>query len=232
MVTMTEAQRVSKCKLCPAEITWHKDPVSGKNYPKNLDGSPHRCMNKTADPAKTAEQLRIEKEEYNKKAQAAGFNTGTCTSPETPPVTSPKTIEGQIITLDLPAHKVWLKDREGKEHYFIWGPALNDQMSKLKPYYFAKLTGEYEKDVDLWRLTDQGYFKRPDDWPFSKAGGKGFQARNDKAIILQTCLKVAADVFISRGFCEENDPPYSKQMEDITAEAIKAAEALCKAGGV
>lgn len=85
---MTDApQRTVKCKLCPAEITWHKDPVSGKNYPKNLDGTPHRCIKKDAPaPEKTPDQIAKDREEYNKKAQAAGFNTGnSCTSPKPTP---------------------------------------------------------------------------------------------------------------------------------------------------
>lgn len=218
-------QKVSICKFCMKDITWHKDAVNGKNYPKNLDGTPHLCQSQK--PQQTTQE----------KMQANGFQTGAqvkqegkadCTSPNTP---SRKTIEGQITTLDIPAHKVWLKDREGKEHYFIWGPALHDQMSKLKPYWFVKLTGEYEADVDLWRLEAQEYFKRPDDWPVQKKAWTG-QVRNDKIIVLQSCMKVAADVWIARGLCEGTDPAFEDAMAKITAEAIKAAGELCKAGGV
>lgn len=237
---MTEPQKVSTCKYCSQEITWHKDAVTGKNYPKNLNGSPHLCK-KNAAPAqeKTPDQIAKEREEYNRKAQAAGFTTGNnCTSPDTPAVnpsnsTGLKTVEGQITTLDIPAHKVWLKDRKGDTHYFIWGPALHDQMSKLKPYWFVKLTGEYEKDVDLWRMTSQEYFKRPEDWP-ATVHRRVFERpeKNDKIIVLQTCLKVSADVRISRGFCQDEDGKFADQMAEIVAEAVKAADALCKAGGV
>lgn len=157
----------------------------------------------------------------------------TGTSPKTPVVAPPdlKTVEGQIVVLDVPAHKVTLKTKDGQQHSFIWGPALHDKMSQLKQWWFVKLTGEYEKDVDLWRLASKEYFKRPDDWPASPARST-FQPRNEKAIILQTALKVAADVWIARGFCEGTDPKYSDAMAEITQEAIKTAEAISKAAGL
>jgi hypothetical protein len=162
--------------------------------------------------------------------QQPGNNQSSCTSPDTPTL---KTVEGQIITLDVPAHKVVLKTKDGQQHGFVWPPALNDQMSRLKQWYFARLTGEHQKDVDIWKLTAQEFFKRPEDWPATVHSRVfGGQPRNDKAIILQTCLKVAADVRIARGFCDSDDGVYADQMAEITAEAIKAADALCKAGGV
>jgi hypothetical protein len=168
------------------------------------------------------------------RLRSAGFNTPNEPPPkkESPDMPALKTVEGQIIVLDVPAHKVVLKTKDGQQHGFTWPPALNDQMAKLKQWFFVKLTGEHEKEFDIWRLTAQEYFKRPDDWPAPAHKGGGFQPRNDKAIILQTCLKVAADVLIARGFCEDNDPPFEEQMDRITAAAIKAAGELCKVGGV
>jgi hypothetical protein len=212
---MTEPQKVVVCRYCPKEITWTTDPVTGKNYPKNLDGTPHNCRSESKSQAVTKEQP---------------VNTGSCTSPDTPTL---KTVEGQIVVLDVPAHKVVLKTKDGQQHAFIWPPALNDQMGKLQQWYFARLTGEHQVDVDIWKLTAQEFFKRPEDWPATVHSRVfGGQPRNDKAIILQTCLKVAADVLIARGFCEDNDPPFEEQMDRITAAAIKAAGELCKVGGV
>lgn len=246
---MSEPQKVSRCKFCSAEITWTTDPVTGKNYPKNLNGTPHLCQSqqKPAPVEKTPAQLAQEREEYNRKAAAAGFQTGAevkqqqgekkdCTSSNTPAAPGIKTVEGQIVLLDKPAHKITIKTRDGQQHSFIWAPAMDAEFSKLSQWWFTKVTGEHEADVDLWRATAQGFFKRPDDWPFAKGGqsggGRPFQPRNEKIIVMQTALKVAADVMIARGFCEGNDPAYADQMKEITEEAIKAAEALCKAAGV
>jgi hypothetical protein len=236
---MAEPQKVSACKYCGQEITWNQDPVSGKNYPKNLNGSPHLCK-KEAAPAQgrapvtdiAGDAVEKAKERMAKAGfgQPTGGNTTDCTSPDTPTL---KTVEGQIVVLDVPAHKVVLKTKDGQQHGFVWPPALNDQMSRLKQWYFARLTGEHQKDVDIWKLTAQEFFKRPEDWPATVHSRVfGGQPRNDKAIILQTCLKVAADVRIARGFCDSDDGVYADQMAEITAEAIKAADALCKAGGV
>jgi len=158
-------------------------------------------------------------------------NTENCTSPDTPAL---KTVEGQIVALDVPAHKITVKTKDGQQHTFVWPQVMHDKMSQLKQWWFTKLTGEHLPDEDLWRLTSQEFFRRPEDWPatLGKNFGRSFQQRNDKAIILQTCLKVAADVLIARGFCEDNDPPFEEQMARITAAAIKAADEICKAGGV
>jgi len=223
---MTEPQKVSVCKFCSQEITWHKDPVSGKNYPKNLNGSPHLCRSAAPAQEKTPDQIAKEREEYNRKAQAAGFTTGNnCTSPDIPAL---KTVEGQIVTLDIPAHKVWLKDRAGATHYFIWGPALHDQMSKLKQGWFCKLTGEYEKDVDLWRLEAQEFFKRPDDWP-ATVHRRVFE-RNDKLIVVQTMLKAYCELW-----CSTNTPDqvtFADAREDILAAIEADLPRVLKAGGV
>jgi hypothetical protein len=236
---MAEPQKVSACKYCGQEITWNQDPVSGKNYPKNLNGSPHLCK-KEAAPAQgrapvtdiAGDAVEKAKERMAKAGfgQPTGGNTTDCTSPDTPTL---KTVEGQIVVLDVPAHKVVLKTKDGQQHGFVWPPALNDQMSRLKQWYFARLTGEHQKDVDIWKLTAQEFFRRPDDWPAPAPGRGGFTpARNDKAIILQTCLKVAADVRDSYGIRLENEDTYAEIMAEITAEAIKAAGEICKAGGV
>jgi len=249
---MTDVQKVSVCKFCQGEITWSKDAVTGKNYPKNLNGSPHLCQKNAQKPMiETATQIAQEREEYNKRMTAAGFQTGAqvqqeqkaqpqtqpagkpenCTSPDTPAL---KTVEGQIVALDVPAHKITVKTKDGQQHTFVWPQVMHDKMSQLKQWWFTKLTGEPVPDGDLWRLTSQEFFRRPEDWPatLGKGFGQRFQQRNDKAIILQTCMKVAADVLIARGFCEDNDPPFEDQMARITAAAIKAADEICKAGGV
>lgn len=154
-----------------------------------------------------------------------------------------KTIEGQITTLDIPAHNVWLKDRDGNEHYFIWGPALHDQMSKLKPYWFTKLTGEQDKDFpDLWKLTACQFFKRPDDWPFkppAKGYGHGYQPRNENLIVYQTCYKEACETARSMmvmALSCRNEPfdeveEYNRLLDIALARAIKDGKALIAAGG-
>lgn len=85
-----------------------------------------------------------------------------------------KTIEGQVSFIDQVAHKVTLKDKAGEQHTFVWPPTFNDAMAKLKPGFFTKLTGEHHTEFDLWKLTGQGYFKRPDDWPAPQKLGGGF----------------------------------------------------------
>ena len=160
-------------------------------------------------------------------SQQPGNNQSSCTSPNSPAL---KTVEGQIVELDMGAHKITLKEKAGTRHTFIWGPALHEQMSKLKQWWFCKLTGEYEKDVDLWRLDSQEFFKRPDNWPFIKGGfgGKSYQPRNEKLIVLQSTLKACADVFAITTTPDSMD--FDTAMDLIIARAIKDTDTLMKAG--
>lgn len=67
-----EVKKVTKCKFCQKEITWHKDAVTLKNYPKNLDGSAHLCQSQNRHTITAAAQTQ--------KLDLSGFG------PLTPPV--------------------------------------------------------------------------------------------------------------------------------------------------
>lgn len=232
-----EPQKVSKCRYCSQEITWHKDAVTGKNYPKNLNGSAHLCRSKTPQP------------DSEEKLRAAGFDLPAgepkkedCTSTLSTPTAGNsgiKTVEGQIIEIDKPAHKITLKDKAGARHSFIWGPALDAEFSKLNQWWFCKVTGEHVPDVDLWRATAQGFYKRPDDWPApnhgsGSSGGRPFQPRNEKPIIMQVIFKEACETArqqmkISEKFdAEEADAAW----EWAVAKTEATMDRLCKVGGV
>jgi hypothetical protein len=154
-----------------------------------------------------------------------------CTSSGPPANVGLKEVEGQIIEIDKPAHKITLKDKAGARHTFIWGPALDTDFTKLNQWWFCKVTGEHEPDVDLWRATAQGFFKKPEDWPVSQHGGGGgrpFQPRNEKLIVLQSTLKACADVFAITTTPDTLD--FDAAMDLIIARAIKDTETLMKAG--
>ena len=238
---MSEPQKVATCRYCSQEITWHKDAVSGKNYPKNLNGSPHLCKKNAAAPVTDIAGDAVEKAQA--KMAAAGFgqpvqgNKKDCTSNPTPFETSTpntpalKTVEGQIVEIAPEAHKITVKDRTGALHTMVWAPPMHDQMSRLKQWWFTKITGEHVPDVDLWRLTATEFFKRPEDWPFKPAGGfggKSFTPRNEKLIVLQSTLKACADVFAITTTPDSMD--FDTAMDLIIARAIKDTDTLMKAG--
>lgn len=170
----------------------------------------------------------------------AGESKENCTSSKTPADAGIKTIEGQIVFLNKPAHKITLKARDGQQHTFLWTPTLDAEFSKLNQWWFCKVTGEHEKDVDIWRATDQGFFKRPDDWPFAKGGkgGGGYsQPRNEKAIIYQVCYKEACETVrhlmslpIEQEARDEQEE-FDRYMDMALTRALKDAKALIEAAG-
>lgn len=175
------------------------------------------------------------------KRKAAGFDnpppaSEKSTSPEKPAAATTagptlKTVEGQIVAIDHAAHKITVKDLDGQQHTMIWPPPLNDQMAKLKQWWFCKITGEYQPDVDLWKLTAQDFFKRPDDWPASAHGnGGGFrgQPRNERAIVAQCLLKCWTELYVS------SQPGADfNAARDAVLKAVEAdLPAILKAAGV
>ena len=140
------------------------------------------------------------------KAQRAGFNqpTGTGPKPVPAPMAAPapvkeealKVVEGQITAIDYGTHEITVKDRAGESHKMVWTKAIDERMAKLKQWWFCKIMAE--KDGDFWKVMDQTFFKRPDDWPVSAKGGYGgkpFTPRNEKIIVLQSNFRTITDLF-------------------------------------
>jgi len=147
------------------------------------DGKVSKIWEDKTAPADEPTKAAIDKsrEECNAKGNAAQEEKKDCTPSNTPAL---KTVEGQIVEIDKPAHKITVKTRDGQKHPFVWPPALDAEFSKLNQWWFTKVSGEHVADVDLWRATGQGFFKRPDDWPAPKggSGGHSYQPRNERLI--------------------------------------------------
>lgn len=155
-------------------------------------------------------------------AQPVTMGGKACTPP------THKTVNGQIVFLDIPAHKIVLKDREGTSHTFLWTQKDNEEFSKLRKWWFRSIIGEHEPDINTWRVLEMSYLERPADWPtppYSKENGAV-----GKLDVLQTCLKVAGDVWIMT-HKDLKTPGYPAAMQEILAETEKAAAAVMRAGG-
>ena len=178
----------------------------------------------------------------------------------TDPVQTPVQIEGNVSEIDLAAQFLILEDRQAKPFIKIFWPKVLEgpedspsytfkKIRKLQPGFFAapivmleESTGGMQEAV----LIDLPWKDRPADFPKpQKKGGKQYAPRNEKAIILRCCLKVAADVwnapFDKVALVSNEDMPKSKEkgrivyeeiMTKITAEAIRASKELCREAGV
>ena len=136
-------------------------------------------------------------------------------------------LKGKVTIISMEKRQITLKDTDGILHPFTWTEPLDVVMRKWKEgYYLAiKYDGSILKNASYWQ-------EGKDAFPKPQSGYKG-QPRNDKAIILQCCLKVAADVRMTAWGTPLNTiAEYQVVMAGITAEAIKAARELCKEAGV
>ena len=218
-------------KMLPAAAKWCNDRLrKGMTIDYDLveDGDKKGYVAKLWE-RKAAPSDSEDKRKAAGFGQPAGESKENCTSSGTP--AGIKAVEGQIIEIDKPAHKITLKDKAGTRHTFIWGPALDADFSKLNQWWFCKVTGEHEADVDLWRATAQGFFRKPEDWPASQhgngSGGRSFTPRNEKPIIMQVIFKEACEH--SRK-SEKFDPDAAWEWAVAKTEATM--ERLYKAGGV
>ena len=142
-----------------------------------------------------------------------------------------KIVQGQITAIDHGTHTVTVKDIDGKHHEMMWKGILIDKMEKLKQWFFVSISAE--KSGDLWVVIDQTYYKKPDNWSVSQKsgyGGKPFVPRNERIIVVQSCAKLAAEVFAMTTTPDTVD--FDAAMDLIIARAIKDTETLMQAGKV
>ena len=108
-----------------------------------------------------------------------------------------KIVQGQIVAFDAGAHSLTVKDIKGEQHPMMWKGPLTASMEKLKQWFFVSISAE--KSGEIWVVIDQTYYKKPAEWPVSQkpgyGGGKPFVPRNEKIIVMQSSLKVCADLF-------------------------------------
>jgi hypothetical protein len=135
-------------------------------------------------------------------------------------------LKGKVTIISMEKRQITLKDTDGILHPFTWTEPLDVVMRKWKEgYYLAvKYDGDTLKNASYWQ-------EGKDAFPKQQGTGYKGQTRNERAIILQTCMKVAADVAIAMPSWT-GVTTYEAIMTKITGESIKAAKELCKEAGV
>jgi hypothetical protein len=142
-----------------------------------------------------------------------------------------KIVSGQIVDYNAAGHALTVKDKAGVRHDFLWPGVIDAKMLKLKQWFFTTISAE--KAGEYWKVVDTQYFAKPADWPVSQkaaTGGKPFTPRNERIIVLQSCCKLAAEVFAITTCPDTVD--FDAAMDCIIARAIKDTETLMQAGKV
>jgi len=139
-------------------------------------------------------------------------------------------VEGQIASIDYEGRHFALEDRAGIIFLKVtWVQKFDGYMRKQKVGFYEKPTVITLTETTA-SLEDIRYVERPSDWP--KSGkGKSYQPRNERLIVLQSCAKLAADVYAITNLTTVQPEDFEGVMDLIIARAIKDTETLMKAGG-
>ena len=185
----------------------------------------------------TKEELDRSREDYNAtaaKMEKAGFGRAT-PGPATPAAQAtaaakkpaddglPKALEGKIVSYSpAPARSFTLQSEEGFKVVISWRENQDTAMAAFKPGYKAKATYEVGEPNRLTEIVST--FKK------GPGAGKGsYQPRNERLIVLQSCAKLAAEVYAITTTPDTQD--FDHAMDTIIARAIKDADTLMKNGG-
>ena len=132
-----------------------------------------------------------------------------------------KTFEGKILSINQEKRMLALDGGE----ILTWDSSQDSTMSKYKTKYGCKVRYEGEKLVDIQPVY-------PDNKGYSggkSGGGKApYQPRNDKLILLQSCLKAEIEMY-----CHCTQPGtqnFDKAMDICIERAITDTKTLLKEG--
>ena len=146
-----------------------------------------------------------------------------------PEPTDIKEFQGRVKSIDLNKRTLIMEDESDVDHPFHWPDLLDDLMKRWREGFYLTITYHDEtyliKNASYWQEGKEVWAKlRP-----QQKGYGGGKPRNERIIAMECCIKVAADIWIAGS---DKSLKYEEVMKKITAEGIKAAEELCKAGGV
>ena len=150
-------------------------------------------------------------------------------------------ILGVVESVDTAGRKATVSDEQGVIHPITWSAGyLDEKFAKLKPGYYRKFSGETGKPGVTtsigWMGKDEPEWAKARYKALHPAGGGGGRPysppRNEKAIMYQCALKVAADVFVGSLGGASNGQTYENTMDRIIEAAEKATNTGAKLAGV
>jgi hypothetical protein len=142
-----------------------------------------------------------------------------------------KQVEGQIASIDYDGRHFALEDKAGIIFLKVtWAQKFDGYMRKQKIGFYEKPTVITLTETTA-SLEDIRYVERPADWPKVSGKSKTYQPRNERLIVLQSCAKLAADVYAITNLTTVQPEDFEQVMDLIIARAIKDTDTLMKAGG-
>ena len=143
-------------------------------------------------------------------------------------MTEPRDYKGKVSAVDLDKRILTMFDEMGVTHPFKWTEPLDVVMQKQKVGYYLSLKYDDETRV----LKSAHYWSEwKENWKPAQNQKPQWQGkpRNEKIIVLQSSLKVAADLFQCCTTPDTQD--YESACELVVSMAIKMTNALMKEGG-
>jgi hypothetical protein len=109
----------------------------------------------------------------------------------------------------------------------MWAGPLNDSMARLKQWFFVSISAE--KSGEYWRVIDQTYFKRPDDWPTHQPPGGGRPQRNEKPMAYESAFKSCCELVRDTDF---PGLPYADRIKSVLDQAEIVGDWIVRKGGI
>jgi hypothetical protein len=219
--TISKIAKARKSTTPPEQFTTaDRMKKAGFTVPNQSSSSPKEVMSESEVAALKARADEAQREKAHAEEMAAKSKEAKEQPKDKPLESGIKVVQGQITAFDAGAHSLTVKDIDGKHHEMMWKGNLVEKMEKLKQWFFVSISAE--KSGDLWVVIDQTYYKKPDNWPVSQKsgyGGKPFVPRNEKIIVMQSSLKVCADLF---QYCATPDTQDYEAACDLVYDAALA----------
>jgi hypothetical protein len=137
-----------------------------------------------------------------------------------------KIVQGQIVAIDPGTHTIEVKDKAGVRHPMMWAGPLNDSMARLKQWFFISISAE--KSGEYWRVIDQTYFKKPEDWPTHQPPGGGGPQRNEKPMAYESAFKSCVELVRDTDF---PGLPYADRIKAVLDQAEIVGDWIVRKGG-
>lgn len=198
--TISKIAKARKSTTPPEQFTTaDRMKKAGFTVPNQSSSSPKEVMSESDVAALKARADEAQRERAHAEEMAAKSKEAKEKPKETPlnadVRSKPMTFNGTVSSSNPSKRILVIEDVDGITHGINYTAELDFDVQKQKPGWFVEITYCIRGDQEL--LMGVKYAERPANLKkkWGSGGGKPFTPRNEKIIVMQSSLKVCADLF-------------------------------------